>query len=199
MVQTLQEVDAHELLEPYLLQFQQCYDEALQQLNQIILTYPHLNHARTRATMMHNLVVSLIKERLSNDAAVHIITKYESITVVIGNSVYGRFKKINRRGISSNIRTRRNEAILQQQLEIPFANVPAAANVDIGYVIDPMWTEFDDLRVVCRRGGNVLWEFSFVEVAQPRTNTVPIAEVPVPQKPRFIIKKNNEDNIKKAN
>ena len=163
---TLEEslVNAEETIKPYLSIFKGCYDEAIKKYNSLLNFFADPMYNRTKAINFQNIIVNLIKEALSENENVVIIEKYESITVVIDNHTCARFKKLNAKGFPSNFRTPRNSAIISQQLEFGFVDMPPIARVDVGYKLDETGTDYELLKVSCRRGKTIIWDLYFHDI-----------------------------------
>lgn len=177
MNQILPEDEAAKLVEPYLHVFRTCYENAFTKLNNMLSHNPEPLFLRAKATMLHNLVINEVKSQFVNLTDIRLIERYESLSLVIKGRVSARFKKLNQHGFPSNVRTRRNDGIVHQQLQLslPFVDAPEITCIDVGYVVNATWTGFSSLKVLCRIGDSVLWSFP-ISSNTSTTHTINIPE-----------------------
>lgn len=177
MKQLVKKEEASQIIAPYLPIFKESYDVALNYMQRVFAEVRQPLFQRTKATLLHNLVVNEICKRLENDPRIRIVEQYETITLVIDEKLFGRFKKLNDEGLASNIQTDRSDAIINQQLELAFPDVPAITGIDIGYVIDAAWSTFDSLSVVCRKNDAIKWLIEFESVLETAHSHSPVVEM----------------------
>jgi hypothetical protein len=157
-------INAEEAIKPYLSIFKDCYGKAIKKYNSVLDNFSQPMYNRTKAVNFQNIIVNLIKEALTDYENVVIKEKYESITVVINNHTCARFKKLNAKGFPSNVRTVRNSAIESQQLQIGYIDMPPIARVDVGYKLDATGTDYEMLKVICRKGKKIIWDLYFHDI-----------------------------------
>lgn len=202
---TIQEslLSAEEEIKPFLSIFKGCYERAIKQYHVILNAYKKPFYNRTKAINFQNIIVNEIKEAFEGMEGVHIIEKYESISLVINNHISARFKKFNAKGFPSNHQSNRNDAIISQQLTLGFVDYPPIAWVDVGYAMDATGTQYDLLKVICRKKDNILWDLYFhdIDSGEATNDITPVTVKPTPpdndpNKPRVTIKKDEEQNKK---
>lgn len=164
---------AIELLTPHLLFLEQCASQGLQLLNGVLNHYPQSYYQRTKATLLHNMVVNEIKNspHFSSNIDVAFHERFETLYVVIGNQISIRFKKLNEMGMAANISTARNDSIMSQQLSFEFSEYPNLIWVDFGYRIDKSWTSFESLEIVCRRNDQTIWTIP-ISITEKNENVI---------------------------
>lgn len=165
---------AEDEIKPYLIIFKGCYERAIVNYNALLNFIGRPLYNRTKAINFQDIIVNEIKEAFSNDENTTIIEKYESISLVINNHISARFKKFNTKGMPSNHRSGRNDAIISQQLELGFVDYPPIARIDVGYNMDITGTGYELLKVMCRRYNDVIWDLYFHDIDDVQ---LPIQEV----------------------
>lgn len=153
----LKEHSAKEILEPYLEIIQNIYLESLADLNTVLIATTQTFNKRNRSGIIHNFAINLTKKYLGEDPNITLIEKYSSIQIVFNNAtpLVARYKKINKRKLSSNVSTIRSNSINNQISLFPMD----VTYIDFGYRMNDTNTEFETLKVVCRVGNNIVWDF----------------------------------------
>lgn len=159
-------LQAEEEIKPYLVLFKECYEKAIVKYNAFRSFFTEPMYNRTKAINFHNIIVNEIKAAFSQVEEAQIIEKYESISLVLKNHISARFKKLNGNGLPSNHVSGRNNAIIAQQIEILFLDYPPIARVDVGYTMDITGTNYELLKVVCRKDKEILWDLYFHDSAE---------------------------------
>ena len=176
-------IGAEDVIKPYLSKFKACYSQAIEKYNAVLNNFADPMYNRTKAINFQNIIVNLIKAAFAENDNVVIKEKYESITVVIDSHVCARFKKLNAKGFPSNAKTSRNDAIVAQQMTLGFSDYPPIARVDVGYKLDPTGTDYELLKVVCRKNKKVIWDLYFHDINEAHGTTgVEISLLPVTTK-----------------
>lgn len=92
-----------------------------------------------------------------------------TITYIVDNEngrVVFRFKKMDKRGYSQNFPTQRTMDFYRQ-LEMP--GIPSGIRVDVGYVLNVLGTEINQIMVSYRDGNSVVWTD---EIREPSAEVV---------------------------
>jgi hypothetical protein len=145
------------IMEPLTPIFQESIESAVTKLNAGLGSFPAMSN-RTKASMLYDLVKDEIKSKLADSEDIQIIEKWSSITIMIKNQVAARVKKLNSEtGRPANIKTKRIEAIIDQQQLSLFPEYPTPTHICIGYVINDTWTEVKSLKIVCLYKDSVAW------------------------------------------
>jgi hypothetical protein len=165
-------VSAEEEIKPYLSDFRECYQSAIEKYNDWLDSFAAPAYNRTRAIIFQNIIVNEIKERFFEMPNVRITEKYESISLIINDHISARFKKLNKKGFPSNHRSRRNDSIIAQQMEITFAEYPPIARIDVGYNFDSAGMNFNMLKIMCRKDDDIIWDLYFNESDESRNEGV---------------------------
>ncbi len=148
---------ADENITPLLPVFKEIYDTALNKMGAFTSLGESLTN-RTKATLFHNILMNCAKCHFPA-RNVNIVEKYQTIYIVINSAFSGRFKKLNAKGLPSNINTTRNNAIVSQQLTL-FGD-SEIKHIDIGYKINSTWTGFEALQVIYRNNNQVVFTLPF--------------------------------------
>jgi hypothetical protein len=156
-------ISAEEDIKSYLGLFKECYEKAIEKYNRLLDFFKDPMYNRTKAINFQNIIVNQIKDTFSEIPETEIIEKYESISLLIKGYIAARFKKFNGKGFPSNHRSGRNDAIIAQQLEIGYKEYPPIARIDIGYTWNATGTDYEFLKVICRKDDDVLWDLFFHE------------------------------------
>lgn len=186
--------NAEEAIKPYLITFKECYTKAIVKYNAFLDFFAAPLYNRTKAIIFQNIIVNEIKQAVSNMAEISIFEKYESISLIIDNHISARFKKLNEKGLPSNHHSIRNDAIVSQQLEIGFLEYPPIARIDVGYNMDVTGTNYELLKVICRKNNEILWDLYFHDIVEGEnihivTNNVKPLTAPENTQPRITINK----------
>ena len=148
---------------------------------------------RSRASYIYDHIVAAATKRFASIPRVRIADNRGFLELLVGGRYVIRFKKLNRRRLSSNIPTRQQIEWFSVQLELP--GMPAdAVRLIVGYQVNLLGTEIADILVTRPLGGKVAWAFSISD-AGDITNVVPFpTEVGEPKsaRPRSTMPKKGE-------
>ncbi|PCJ63936.1 MAG: hypothetical protein COA58_15000 [Bacteroidetes bacterium] len=181
---------AYSTLEPYFEDINNTYNEALKEMNKMLSATNTLLNARAKSNLLHALAMSAAKKYFSDYKDIKLKEEYSTMEVVFKGeqAIVARFKKVNKQNLSSNITTRRSNAINLQYSLFPYS----VTYVDIGYRLDESETEFEAIVLVCRRGQTVLWSFDVTQ-----SDSLGII-LPSTQTGQLSIKEEKQIKIKKA-
>jgi hypothetical protein len=158
----LSETEAETIFAPHQIMISKCHHEALAKFNLTISSYPGTFNKRTKSTMFHNILINEISDAFQKKVDVTVIHKYSSIYVVFSNRAAARFKKLNKKGLPSNHASVRNDAIINQQCCLVFDEFPTMTYIDIGYTLDSTGTEFEILKISCRKNKQEVWSLPLI-------------------------------------
>lgn len=116
-----------------------------------------LRFARTRANIVHDLMVDRAITAFNGDADVRAIVKDETAKFLFGRRVLVRFKKGDGNGLGSNIETQAVLAFTDPQLLIP--GLPDVQKVDVVYVLNDLQTMIERIAVTARDNDVRLWTY----------------------------------------
>ncbi len=190
MSQVIEKDAASSLLQPYLPLFNSIMVDSLNQLNNALNAIDVNINNRAKTATLHSIAVEKTKRSLNESDGLRIFQKYKSIQIVVEGRIVGRIKKLKRNNLTSNSKTFRNSLIESQQLRL--FNLPEMTFVDLGYHIDPTWTSYEKLLVICRVNDEIKWELPFDDDAFDITLTTQPIEVK-PIKPETFIKIRKSD------
>jgi hypothetical protein len=188
-------------IKPYLGIFKGCYEKALDKFNAVTGSYGGSLFTRTKAVIFHNIVVNEIKSTFFGMDGVQIIEKYESLSLIINQYISARFKKFNKHGLPQNARSKRNNLRIAQQLEFGYSNYPPIAFIDVGYKMDITGTKYEQLKVICRKHNDILWDLYFdIDDNKQGTKEADVRpDKPQTGETRFKVNKENKKDKKTGN
>jgi hypothetical protein len=160
----LTEAEGRELLSPYFPTFIDIFNKSLESTEQFIandnangkgIHFPHV-----KAMVMWHYAVNY---------SVSLFSDHEEFKPKVLNKVYGvsfndalfiRFKKLNDQFQTSNIPTKQSIALNNQTEISGFPSKPCILTV--GYVMDSTCTSFQSINIICRKKGEILWNFDIL-------------------------------------
>lgn len=188
------EKSAQEMLTNYMPVFDSILTSSLNDFTKFLSSFTCPLTKRTKATFLNNIIVNYAKGSFTESEHIRIIERYESLSIIICDKLSIRFKKLNINLIPSNVKTKRNDKIINQQLIINFPNFIKPSDItclDIGYVINDTYSNFDQKVIVCRQNRNILWEIKISSVSTENTTEVILFEAP--ENKRLKLKSDNKD------
>jgi hypothetical protein len=135
-----------------------------------------LRFSRTRANVVHDLMVDRGIAAFNGEADVRVIMKDETAKFLFDRHVLVRFKKGGGKGLGSNIETQAVLAFTDPQLLIP--GLPDVQKVDVVYVLNDLQTMIDRVAVTARDNDVRLW---FYDITDRRG--APVLPLPLPSAP----------------
>lgn len=116
----------------------------------------------TRANMVQNWIVEEASRRLNYR---QIVDCSGMKVFVMGGGIALRFKKLDRDGLSRNVKTGQiTKFAAQEQL----AGVESQCNIEAGYVLDALQTHIESTHIVCPNGiRNICWSLELTD-ARPK-------------------------------
>lgn len=165
MKNLLTKEESIEILQPHLATLERVMTESLEDLNKALATLTEQVNKRAKSALLHSIAVEKTKKYFDKIADVIIRQKYQSIQIIFSNKIVGRIKKVNKDNKTTNAKTRRNQAIVKQQMslfsELFVADFIPSQFVDFGYHINETGSSYERLRVICRKDKDINWDFSF--------------------------------------
>ncbi|MBS1658116.1 MAG: hypothetical protein JST18_08475 [Bacteroidetes bacterium] len=168
---------AHELVEPHTDALRILFNESLEETNRALNTMTVKPYKRLKATLFHNIVAEKAKEYFNSVKDVRIVDKYESPIFGFGEEYMARFKKLNpAKLLSSNYPTPRNNSIIGVQGTL-FPEYPKRQLIEIGYIVDSLWDQFEMLVVVARKDNKVQIIYEIARVESPDSKVIAAEEI----------------------
>lgn len=171
MVKTLTAEESREILQPHLGTLDRIMTESLEDLNKALGSLSEKVNKRAKSALLHSIAIEKSKKYFKDVPQVVIREKYQSVQLIFDNKIVGRIKKVNNDNLSTNAKTKRNEAILHQQIslfsELFVADFFPSLFVDFGYKINETGESYDKLGVICRNDKSIKWHFSFKGSHEP--------------------------------
>ncbi|MCC5088247.1 MULTISPECIES: hypothetical protein [Xanthomonas] len=153
---------------------------------------------RSRANYIWEELACGAEAAFANDSSVRIHPKNQSCWFHINGLVF-RFKKSDSSGLTSNYPTQAALDYHDQQEDLP--GIPRVQRLEITYVPNPLETAIQDILLVARDQGTLLWCTSLLRKDEGG-NVVPIGVAPVSETPvsapktiKIAVKSKNEKKI----
>ncbi|MEF9421305.1 MULTISPECIES: hypothetical protein [Xanthomonas] len=153
---------------------------------------------RSRANYIWEELACGAEAAFANDSSVRIHPQNQSCWFHINGLVF-RFKKSDSSGLTSNYPTQAALDYHDQQEDLP--GIPRVQRLEITYVPNPLETAIQDILLVARDQGTLLWCTSLLRKDEGG-NVVPIGVAPVPETPvsapktiKIAVKSKNEKKI----
>ncbi len=164
-------------LEPHSTALKEIFYAALQEMNNSLSVLTVKPNKRLRPTMFHNIVTEKAKAYFREMKDVRIVEKYDSPIFSFGEELMVRFKKLSKEKLlSSNLPTHRNNALLGMQGTL-FPEYHKKSLIEIGYVIDTIWDDFEMLIVVGRRENEVRTIFEIIGTESTEYKSITAKEI----------------------
>jgi hypothetical protein len=109
---------------------------------------------RSRANYMWEELACRAEEGFANDPSVRIHPKNQSCLFLVGDLVF-RFKKSDASGLTSNYPTQSALDYHDPQEDLP--GIPRVQRLEVTYVLNKLELAVQDILLVARDQGNVLW------------------------------------------
>jgi hypothetical protein len=143
---------AKEVLNPYMDRIRETMYRAVDEYKEKYLMYGHELKNRSKSSIIHDYVERHIRKEFGESM---VGTLRGMFYLNINDKICLRFKKINSNLKSSNIRTQQT-TLFDSQQTIP-GIVPTALFVNAGYMVNSLYTDFNDLFIVCPDGDKIGW------------------------------------------
>lgn len=113
--------------------------------------------ARSRACLVYDFIVQRAAAAFTDDTAVRVLRRNETVKFVFDNTVALRFKKAADNGLGSNIHTQSTLDFVDQEQELP--GFPNVHKIEVVYVLNALQTQVDQVLVAARDGDICLWNY----------------------------------------
>lgn len=136
---------------------------------------------RSRANYIWEELVCRAEAAFANDPAVRIHPKNQSVLFVIDGLAF-RFKKSNASGLTKNYPTQTALDFHDQQEDLP--GIPKVQRLEVTYVLNKLETAVQDILLVARDQGDVLWCSSLLRSDEGgNVVSIPVSPAPPPPAP----------------
>jgi hypothetical protein len=159
---------------------------------------PQMQHKRVRANYVWNQLLSGAKRRFDGREGIRVETLAPWDGVLVGNGIFIRMKKADKRLLSRNYPTKSALAFLDQTRDM-FGGV---ARLELVYLLDDSETEIERIVLIQRHKQSVVWMIDFLGADPMQQNVIPFAE-PLSDKPAGTVadriikpKRNSKDDDK---
>jgi hypothetical protein len=164
---------AEELFQPYKALLAECIQLGWDAWHSFYKPKHHILRSRSRATIVYDEIVSYVGQKFSGLPEVVFKSFRSSFLLYIGDSITVRFKKFNKYGRCSNIRTHQ-QYLFGLQMEIP--GMKTGTMFQAGYVLDELQQNIVKKAIVCEFGNRVLYS---IELFANVNAAIQIASIPV--------------------
>ena len=111
---------------------------------------------RTKANIMWDYAVDYAIREFDKHHGVRLCKHQGAIGFLVEDQAFLRFKKLNKKLLSSNYPTNQATSMEGQTWELP--EIPESPTVlQIGYQVDDTWTKLVSVNIVCARNKKKLW------------------------------------------
>ena len=114
--------------------------------------------ARARAVLVFEFIAQQASAEFQGDPNIRMIIKRQTIQFLFKDVVLLRFKKGNKRGVGSNIRTQAVLDFIDPQRTIP-GLIPEIMKIEVCYVVDDLGIGLDEVAVVARNEHSRVWAY----------------------------------------
>lgn len=144
-------------------------------------------HKRTRANFVWAQIAWRAREAFQEDPAVHIIDSNETLKFLVNDSVLFRLKKGDDKGLTANIATQ--QVLAYHDHDKDLFGLPEVHRVDIVYQLNLLETDINDVVVVARDEGQIIWTYSLLDSAEGVVVLpIPETEQPVDSPARRLVR-----------
>lgn len=186
----LSHAEAETILDPYKGLLREVVDSAWRDYCSLRNNIPHVFTPRTRASIIHDFMVSHARNKLAGIKGVRLLDVGGLFLVEINEKILIRFKKLNDDKMPNNIPTQQALDFMEQ-LELP--GMPHIIRLVVGYELNKLQTGIQAISVTCPRGTKKEWHFELEGVV---TEVADIVELPTPGRPVDPVRLRAEETIK---
>lgn len=152
----------------------------------------HEHSPRSAASICHDKIKNSIIDSFSDIIGVSYKTNKGLFTLTIDGLVVLRFKKFNKKNLSSSVVTQQLLAFNNQdveQLELP--DMPPNGLLHVGYRLNQLETAIEDVIISCRHGNSNIWSWNLTKDSETIIEPIqiPSIETPVPSRRKITAKR----------
>lgn len=141
----------------------EAYYDALKATNQQAKYAIGIPNKSATAFNMNSNVINAFKSKTSHIPYVQIIPKSNTFIFLISDTLAAKFKKHNKKGLSSNAKSKQIGFFNGQQLQLLFPNVPILAYLEFAYRTDNTYSEFEFIKITCTYNKQVIWDIDLTD------------------------------------
>lgn len=181
--------DVQAVLSDFHVRLRRVVDEAWREWLAVSFRGRLLFEARARAVLVFDFIAQQASAEFVGDPNIRMIIRRQTIQFLFRDVVLLRFKKGNKRGIGSNIRTQAVLDFIDPQRAIP-GLIPEIMKVEVCYIVDDLGVGLDEVAVVARDERSRLWAYQLERPAPAEVVPLPprapdeSPAVVVPRQPR---------------
>lgn len=176
-----QKDEAEEALRPYMAAFGDCLEAGFEAWREVGRLAPavrvHLG-TRTRANIISDHIAASVRSRFGQMRGVRVEERRGFPELVIDNRFVLRFKKLDKKGRSSNILTGVQRAWLDSQMTLPDMP-PEAKRLIAGYVLDALGTQIERMLVTSPANVKAINWMLDIEHGDIATNVFQMPRTPI--------------------
>jgi hypothetical protein len=152
---------------------------------------------RTRAVLMHDLMVRRAIAQWGGRGDIHFVERDETVKFLVKQRLLLRFKKASGNGLGSNIPTQAVLAFTDPQMLLP--GIPDVQKVEVLYELNDLETKIERVVVVARDGDRKIWEYE-IEDRRVLAPVLPLpSQAPASRAaPVVRLRKNDQDQKSKS-
>jgi hypothetical protein len=183
---------AQELFEPYKVLLAECIQYGWDQWASFYKPKHSVLNPRARANIVYSEIVAKVAEKFHGLPGVVFKPFRSFFLLYIGDQISVRFKKFNRHGRCSSVRTRQ-QYLFNMQMEIP--GMEKGTMFNAGYALDEVQQNVVKKAIVCEFGNRVLYQINLLADVNAAIELTPAPQPQTPpetQKSRFEINPQTE-------
>lgn len=161
-IYTLSKEQAKDLLKPYAQLF---YDAIIGGFDDYKLndsSRGHIHNNCVKSNLVRSYVLARIKQTVAQYSELKFMEQKRMFAVIVEDKVILRFKKLNNRFRSENIKTKQVAAFRNRNLTFQGLR---ALPVDAGWKVDDFYSEIHDVHFVCPDGKGNLWRIPLYDLS----------------------------------
>lgn len=126
------------------------------------LSLPQKFVPATKSILIWNFIINHVREKFSENPSIKPHIHKRVFGLLIHNSIFIRFKKIDKKGNSFNIETNNSKSLNSQGELDSFPEKPTI--LKFGWIPDKSNTLINDINIICNKtDGGVLWKIDVTE------------------------------------
>lgn len=169
--------EIYTLLEPHLISIRQIHEESLVKINEVMNMLDVIMYKRSKATGFNNIVLEKAKVYFKGIEGIEVIEKYETLVLSFKEGLLSRFKKVSKQTLlSCHANNNRNKELIQGTL---FAEYPPSVFVEIGYVVNALFSSFEKISVIKRIDKVGIELFEILPLVELKPETFKATEIDI--------------------
>jgi hypothetical protein len=166
---TISKEEARELLIPFAQSFYEAITGGFQDYKTYDSGRGHIHNKTVKSNLVRSYVVDRLKKLVIENSNLRLIEKQRMLVVAIGDKLRVRFKKLDKKYRSQNVRTKQSLEFRNRTITF---NGQQALPMDAGWRVDRLYNEISDVHFVCPDGVGNLWRIPLTDLAAQKGQAV---------------------------